>query len=82
MNEAEKRSRIDFLAEKLNEASRAYYTDGIEIITNYEYDEMLGEYICEAPIDQDAWERMLEVGQKSCPYYIEDGEYKTVNKQI
>ena len=49
---------------------------------NYEYDEMLGEYICEAPIDQDAWERMLEGGQKSCPYYIEDGEYKTVNKQI
>ena len=36
----EKRSRIDFLTEKLNEASRAYYTDGTEIITNYEYDEM------------------------------------------
>ncbi|HAU51405.1 MAG TPA: hypothetical protein DCW43_06530 [Clostridiales bacterium] len=53
-----------------------------ERCSNYEYDEMLGEYICEAPIDQDAWERMLEGGQKSCPYYIEDGEYKTVNKQI
>ena len=45
MNEAEKRSRIDFLAEKLNEASRAYYTDGIEIITNYEYDEMYDELL-------------------------------------
>ena len=40
MTEAQKRERIDYLAGKLNEASRAYYTDGIEIITNYEYDEM------------------------------------------
>ena len=31
-----------------------------ERCSNYEYDEMLGEYFCEAPIDQDAWERMLE----------------------
>ena len=53
-----------------------------ERCSNYEYDETIGEYFCEAPIDQDAWERMLEGGQKSCPYYIEDGEYKTVNKQI
>ena len=41
----EKRSRIDFLTEKLNEASRAYYTDGTEIITNYEYDEMYDELL-------------------------------------
>lgn len=45
MNMEEKRSRIDFLAEKLNEASRAYYADGIEIITNYEYDEMYDELL-------------------------------------
>ena len=44
MNE-EKRSRIDFLTEKLNEASRAYYTDGTEIITNYEYDAMYDELL-------------------------------------
>jgi hypothetical protein len=36
MTDLEKRARIDFLADRLNEASRAYYTDGIEIITNYE----------------------------------------------
>ena len=36
----EKRNRIDWLSDKLNEASRAYYADGIEIITNFEYDEM------------------------------------------
>ncbi len=45
MSEAEKRTRIDELAERLNEASRAYYADGIEIITNYEYDEMYDELL-------------------------------------
>ena len=45
MTTDEKRSRIDFLAEKLNEASRAYYTDGVEIITNYEYDAMYDELL-------------------------------------
>ncbi len=41
----EKKTRIDYLAEKLNEASRAYYTDGTEIITNYEYDAMYDELL-------------------------------------
>ena len=41
----EKKNRIDFLAEKLNEASRAYYTDGSEIITNFEYDAMYDELL-------------------------------------
>lgn len=41
----EKRNRIDVLVEKLNEASRAYYTDGAEIITNYEYDDMYDELL-------------------------------------
>ena len=45
MTDLEKRARIDFLADRLNEASRAYYTDGIEIITNYEYDEMYDELL-------------------------------------
>ncbi len=45
MTEAEKRARIDELAERLNEASRAYYADGIEIMTNYEYDEMYDELL-------------------------------------
>ena len=40
-----KRTRIDYLTEKLNEASRAYYTDGSEIITNYEYDAMYDELL-------------------------------------
>lgn len=41
----EKKNRIDFLTEKLNEASRAYYTDGVEIMTNYEYDAMYDELL-------------------------------------
>ncbi len=41
----EKRNRIDWLSDKLNEASRAYYADGIEIITNFEYDEMYDELL-------------------------------------
>ena len=30
---------------RLNEASRAYYTDGAEIISNFEYDEMYDELL-------------------------------------
>ena len=41
----EKKNRIDWLSDKLNEASRAYYADGIEIITNFEYDEMYDELL-------------------------------------
>ena len=45
MNNEEKRKRIDELVSRLNEASRAYYTDGAEIITNYEYDAMYDELL-------------------------------------
>ena len=41
----EKKTRIDELVGRLNEASRAYYTDGAEIITNFEYDEMYDELL-------------------------------------
>ncbi len=41
----DKKKRIDELTEKLNEASKAYYTDGIEIMTNFEYDEMYDELL-------------------------------------
>ena len=45
MTDTEKRARIDELTARLNEASRAYYTDGAEIITNFEYDEMYDELL-------------------------------------
>lgn len=41
----EKKKRIDELAERLNEASRAYYTDGSEIISNFEYDALYDELL-------------------------------------
>ena len=37
--------RIDELTARLNEASRAYYDDAAEIMTNYEYDEMYDELL-------------------------------------
>lgn len=45
MTVEEKKNRIDLLTKKLNEASRAYYTDGVEIMTNYEYDAMYDELL-------------------------------------
>ncbi len=45
MSAEEKKKRIDELTAKLNEASRAYYTDGIEMMTNYEYDAMYDELL-------------------------------------
>ena len=45
MNLEEKKKRIDELSDKLNEASRAYYTDASEIMTNYEYDAMYDELL-------------------------------------
>lgn len=41
----EKIRRIDELTERLNEASRAYYDDASEIMTNYEYDAMYDELL-------------------------------------
>ncbi|MBQ6455660.1 MAG: NAD-dependent DNA ligase LigA [Mogibacterium sp.] len=41
----DKRARIDHLVEVLNEASRAYYDEAAEIMTNYEYDEMYDELL-------------------------------------
>ena len=41
----EKRARIDDLVTRLNEASKAYYDEAAEIMTNYEYDEMYDELL-------------------------------------
>lgn len=45
MDLQEKKLRIDELVKKLNEASRAYYDDASEIMTNYEYDEAYDELL-------------------------------------
>ncbi|MBQ0018375.1 MAG: NAD-dependent DNA ligase LigA [Clostridiales bacterium] len=41
----DKKERIDILVEKLNEASKAYYDDASEIMTNFEYDEAYDELL-------------------------------------
>ena len=39
----EKRNRINELIELLNEASKAYYQESREIMSNYEYDKLYDE---------------------------------------
>ena len=46
MNEQEKLIRIRDLVEKLNEASRAYYAQDREIMSNHEYDTLYDELVC------------------------------------
>jgi len=41
----DKIKRIDELTARLNEASKAYYDDAAEIMTNYEYDELYDELL-------------------------------------
>ena len=41
----DKRLRIDELVEKLTEANKAYYEKGIEMMTNFEYDEAYDELL-------------------------------------
>ncbi len=57
-----------------------------ERCSNFVYDEVTGDYMCEAPFDEDEIAYEAESGRiyknRKCPYFIEDGEYKTVNKQI
>ncbi len=52
-----------------------------ERCSNYVFDDEYEDYSCEAPIDQDVWEKMQYDPTKRCPYFIEDGEYRTVKKQ-
>lgn len=45
MDNTDAKKRIDELVTRLNEASKAYYTDGAEIISNFEYDDMYDELL-------------------------------------
>lgn len=59
-----------------------------ERCSNMIFDEVYGDYSCIAPFDEDELEDEAEMNafrgnsKRRCPYFIEDGEYKTVNKQI
>ena len=46
----------------------------------YEYDEEYDDYCCTADMDEDDYARMLQ--QKTCPFWRDGDEYKTVRKQM
>ena len=48
----------------------------------YMYDDELEEYICDAAMDEDDYNRLLSGGYKSCPYYKNGYEYAVVRHQI
>ena len=48
----------------------------------YNYDDVTGEYVCDANIDEDDIERMMYKGTKDCPFFRDGDEYKTVRHQI
>ena len=51
-------------------------------ITEYPYDEDYEEYICDAAMDEDDYNRLRENAFKGCPYYRDGDEYRVVRKQL
>lgn len=49
---------------------------------NYIFDEYLNEYVCDVAMDEDETYRLNMHGPRTCPYYIDGDEYRTVRKQI
>ncbi len=47
----------------------------------FEYDEWYGDYVCTVNMDMDEIEKLSYSKYKSCPYYRDGDEYKTVRKQ-
>ena len=49
----------------------------------YDYDEEIGEMVCDVnvSIDEDDYARILAGGFKSCPYFMQNNEYKIVERQ-
>ena len=47
----------------------------------FDWDEDIGDYICEADIDEDDMYRMRENPQAHCPFYKCYDEYKSVQKR-
>lgn len=46
------------------------------------YDEDYDEYICDAAMDEDDYNRLRENAFKGCPYYRDGDEYRVVRKQL
>lgn len=48
---------------------------------NYDYDENTGAYVCTKELDEDEMYSFVTKTVRSCSYYREYDEYKTVRKQ-
>ena len=53
-----------------------------EFCSNYVYDEEYEEYACVVNMDEDDYGRMMAGGNKECPYYQDNDEYKVVRHQM
>ncbi|MBQ6589763.1 MAG: hypothetical protein IJI01_13950 [Butyrivibrio sp.] len=49
---------------------------------NYAYDEDWECYVCMVNMDEDDYGRMMAGGNKECPYYQDNDEYKVVRHQM
>ena len=47
----------------------------------YQYDDEMGQYVCDMNLDEDEMVRFLTQKHQSCPYYRYYDEYKSVQKQ-
>ena len=48
----------------------------------YVFDDDYQEFVCDANVDEDDYDRMLERGGKECPYWRDGDEYKVVRHQM
>ena len=46
------------------------------------YDEDTQEYICDAQMDEDDFNRLSQSGYRQCPFYRNGDEYQVVRKQM
>ncbi|HIZ65221.1 MAG TPA: hypothetical protein H9809_04870 [Candidatus Blautia pullicola] len=53
-----------------------------EYCSNYIYDEDYGYYVCDVDLDQDEMGRFLSDTFYDCPYFVMNGEYRIVRKQM
>lgn len=52
-----------------------------ETCTYYFWDDEMGCYICQMPLDEDELEKLISGSNRICPYYRQEDEYKIVRKQ-
>lgn len=71
---------------KVKMNTKQTYSGGFYMIcdtcANYVYDEDWECYTCMVNMDEDDYYRMMSGGNKECPYYQDNDEYKVVRHQM